>query len=116
MKNKIHIKAVVLLVGILFSFSLSAYSSLNNLRHEGYFSIKKIRVDIPKEDRCSNDILSEELENENDNDDLLSETSFVLPFSGLSLDIFPGKIPVSRYIAVQDSPESIWLSIRVFRI
>jgi hypothetical protein len=115
-KSKAHIKAAVLLIGILFSFSLSAYSSLNNLRHEGYFSIKKIRVDIPKENRITNDILSEELENENDNDDFLTHAFFLLPFSGLSLDVACIKSPVSRLVTVQDTPGSIWLSIRVFRI
>jgi hypothetical protein len=116
MKNKTHIKSAVLLMGILFSLSLGVYTTLNNLSHEGYFSIKKIRVDIPKENRVTNDILSEELENENDNDDFFSQAFVLLPFSGLSLNIFRVKSPVPRLLAVKDTPEPIWLSIRVFRI
>jgi hypothetical protein len=115
MHQKFHIKSTLILMGVLFSFMLGAYISLSTFCREGS-PRTKVHVDIPKQSNCSNDILSEELESENDNDDLLSDAFVLLPFSGLSLDVFRVKLPVSRLIASQDTPGSIWLSIRVFRI
>src|SRR5436189_58247 len=68
-------------------------------------SIKKVHFNVPFDNSLTSDnIIFEELENENDNEDFLSEAFSVLPFTSLAFNAFEDKKP---YCVCNNSHQAI---------
>lgn len=116
MKRGNCIKSSLFLFAILFSFSVSAYNSLNSLSSGHLASLKKVNVDQPAGRFASNDILFEELENENDTEDFSSEGFLVLPFFFHSLAPASAGSNTCFVNSVPATTEPLFISLRVLRI
>lgn len=117
MKIKNSIKCFVFLFAILFSFSVSAFNSANQLYKSKQAYSLKTTIDASSESMLVSDsILVEELENENDSEDFTSEFTYLIPYfistiqNGNSFHLQPIQQKVAK------SNSSLFLSIRALRI
>ncbi|MGZ3900140.1 MAG: hypothetical protein ACXVNM_15180 [Bacteroidia bacterium] len=117
MKTANCIKSMVFLFAILFSFSVSAYNSLNELSASHIASLKKINVDKTSNNNAVTDnIIFEELENENSNESSLAQAFFLLPFYYQAFNATILYTPSATSSPLVQIIEPIFLSIRVLRI
>jgi hypothetical protein len=115
MGKKNSIKASLFLFVILFSFSVSAY---NTLKQSAFFhSGTAVQVDPLNKSLATDNLLFEELEEtENDSEELLSESFFLLPFYNFSSlsPVNKRSIPFADQTINTSAP--IFISVRSLRI
>ncbi len=107
---------MVCLFAILFSFSVSAYNSLQQLPGEHDFNFDRTHVDTSSNSLTTDNLLFEDLENENDSEDFSSEAFLLLPFYHKAFKPVIVQTSFSNSISAEKAPEPIFISIRVLRI
>ncbi len=113
MKTNNSIKASLFLFAILFSFSFNAYNSLKQFSNIFDASLKKVHINAPLSNNITSDtIIFEELENENDNEDLLTDAFLTLPFQHLAFNAFENKTFSNFTKIPQKAVEPIFISVR----
>ncbi len=117
MKTRNFIKSLIFLIAILFSFSINAYNSLRQCSNSFDVSLKKVNVNVPFNNSITSiDIIFEELENENDNENSISEAFLVLPFFSLAFNSFQNANFYFSGRISQQAIKPIFLAIRSIRI
>ena len=117
MKTSNYIKSMVFLIAILFSFSVSAYNSLNNLSLNGSKSFKTTQMNQSSNDGCvSDNIFFEEQEFENDNESYSPGEFFVLSYFYRDINSVSSSIPSFSASLVPVASQPLFISIRVLRI
>lgn len=117
MKTKNRINSMVFLVAILFSFSVSAYNSLNQLSESQLTSLKKTNIHSPSEASVvSDNIIFEELENEDGDESFSTQAFLLLPFYQMAFSAIITSSPTHTFNTPPGLTEPIFLSNRVIRI
>jgi len=108
---------MVFLFAILFSFSVSAYNSLNNLSPANSASFKSTHVsETPKDGCVSDNIFFEEQESENDSEDYSPADFFVLSYFYRDITSATSLVPSHLTTIVPFTSQPLFISIRVLRI
>ena len=117
MKKNNSIKALLFLFTILFSFSINAYNSFKQNLSVSDVSLKTIHFNAPLNSGVtSDDIIFEELENEDDSEDFLTDAFLLLPFHDLAFSSFVQKRSANYNNTYSQTIASIFISVRSLRI
>jgi hypothetical protein len=113
MKTKNCIKSMIFLFAILFSVSVNAYNSLKQGSSAFNSSKNRAHVNVPFNDKImSENIIFEKFGNENDNENIVSESFLILPFFNLTFNGFENKISYYPLSILPLAIEPIFLTIR----
>ena len=117
MKRNNSIKALIFLFVIVSSFAINAYNSFRQNSSGNDISTKTVQFIAPTNSGLTSDaIIFEELENENDSEDFLSDAFLILPFHDLAFDSFVHKTFFSLKNHPSQAIEPIFISIHSIRI
>lgn len=114
MQTKKNILPFLLLLSVLFSFSINAINSINTASSTIFHSDKKISNPINANTSSTENFVFEELEN--DNEDITTDLFLLVPFYNLTCSISKTTLLSSRYNNFLKAIEPIFIAIRVLRI
>lgn len=114
MHIKKNILPFLLLLSVLFSFSVNAINSINTASSTIFRSDKKVSNPLNTNTNSTENFVFEELEN--DNEELATAAFLLLPFYNLTCSISKITLLISNYATFQKATEPIFIAIRVLRI